>query len=54
MKSIFLYKILNDYTAPNRKELLIGSSLIHANYNLRNTNTDIARPKTRGEFLKKF
>ncbi len=36
MKSIFLYKVLLDYTALNLKELLIGSSLMHANYNLRN------------------
>jgi hypothetical protein len=34
MKSILLYKILNDYTAPNLKESLIGSSLTQANYNL--------------------
>ncbi len=54
MKFIFLYKILHDYTAPNLKEsLTIGSSLMHANYNLRNTNTDTARPNPRREFLKK-
>ena len=40
IKSIFLDKILHDYTTLNLKEPLIGSSLIHANYNLRNTNTD--------------
>ena len=39
MKSILLYKILNDYTAPNLKESLIGSSLRQANYNLRNSYT---------------
>ncbi len=53
MKSIFLYKIQHDYTAPSLKESLIGSSLMHANYNLRNTNTDIPLPKPRREFLKK-
>jgi hypothetical protein len=49
MKSILLYKILNDYTAPNLKESLIGSSLTQANYNLRNSYTDLALPKLRME-----
>ena len=40
MKSILLYKILNDYTAPNLKESLTGSSYL-------------ALPKPRREFLKK-
>ena len=53
MKSILLYKILNDYTAPNLKESLIGSSLTQANYNLRNSYTDLALPKSRREYLKK-
>jgi hypothetical protein len=53
MKSILLYKILNDYTAPNLKESMIGSSLTQANYNLRNSYTDLALPKPRREFLKK-
>ena len=47
MKSILLCKILNDYTAPNLKESLIGSSLTQANYNLRNSHTDLALPKPR-------
>jgi predicted nuclease of restriction endonuclease-like (RecB) superfamily len=54
MKSILLYKILNDYTAPNLKESLIGSSLTLANYNLRNIYTDLALSKPRREFPKKF
>jgi hypothetical protein len=39
-KSILLYKILKDYTAPNLKESLTGSSLTQANYRLRNSYTD--------------
>jgi hypothetical protein len=37
------------------KESLIGSSLTQANYNLRNSDTDLALelPKPRREFLKK-
>jgi hypothetical protein len=53
MKSILLYKILNYYIAPNLKESLTGSSLTQANYNLRNSYTDLALPKPRREFLKK-
>jgi hypothetical protein len=55
MKSILLYKILNDYTAPYLKESPTGSrsSLTQANYNLRNSYTDLALPKPRREFLKK-
>jgi 2-keto-4-pentenoate hydratase/2-oxohepta-3-ene-1,7-dioic acid hydratase in catechol pathway len=45
MKSILLYKILNDYTAPNLKESLTGSSLTQANYNLRNNYTDLAKKR---------
>jgi hypothetical protein len=53
MKSILLYKILNDYTAPNLKESMIGSSLTQANYNLRNSYTDLALPKTEKGIPKK-
>ena len=49
MKSVFLYKILNDYTAPNLKQSLVGSYSMPASYNLRSIDTDIARR----EFLKK-
>jgi hypothetical protein len=53
MKSILLYKILNDYTAPNLKESLTGSSFTQVNYNLRNSYIDLALPKPGREFLKK-
>ena len=53
MKSVFLYKILNDYTAPNLKQLLIGSNSMPSSYILRSTDTDIGLPKPRREFLKK-
>ena len=46
MKSSFLYKIINDYTASNLKES-------QANYNLRNSYTDLALPKPRREFLER-
>ena len=53
MKSVFLYKIINDYTAPNLKQSLIGSNSMPSSYTLRSTDTDIALPKPRTEFLKK-
>ena len=53
MKSVFPYKILNDYTAPNLKQSLVGSYPMPASYNWRGTDTDIALPKPRREFLKK-
>ena len=54
MRSIFLYEILNDYTAPNLKQSLVGTCTMPASYNLRSTDTDIALPKPRREFLKKL
>ena len=53
MKSVFLYKILNYYTAPNLEQSLVGGSSMPASYNLRNTETDIPLSKPRREFLKK-
>ena len=53
MKSVFLYEILNDYTAPNLKQSLVGSCPLPASCNLRSTDTDIPLPKQRREFLKK-
>jgi hypothetical protein len=45
---------LNDYTAPNLKESLTGSSLTQVNYNLRNSYTDVALPKPKGIPKKSF
>ena len=53
MKSVFLYKILNDYTARDLKHSLVGSYPMPASYMLRSTGTDIALPKPRRKFLKK-
>ena len=53
MKSVFLYRIINDYTAPNLKQSLIGSNPMPSSYILRSIDTDIAFPKPRTEFLKK-
>ena len=52
-KTALLYKILNDFSAPNLKELLIKRNSLQTDYDLRNSHTDLALPKPRREFLKK-
>ena len=52
-KTALLYKILNDFSAPNLKELLIKRSSFQTDYDLRNSHTDLALPKPRREYLKK-
>jgi hypothetical protein len=54
IKSILLYKILNDYTVPHLKESLIKRVSMQVNYNLRNSNTDIALPKPRRKTLEQL
>jgi hypothetical protein len=46
-KTALLYKILNDFSAPNLKELLIKRSSFQTDYDLRNSHTDLALPKPR-------
>ena len=52
-KSLFVYKILNNYTGPNLKESLIKKNIWQTNYDLKNSQTDLALPKPKREFLKK-
>ena len=52
-KTALLYKILNNFSAPNLKELLIKRNSLQTVYDLRNSHTDLALPKPRREFLKK-
>ena len=52
-KLLLIYKILNDYTGPNLKESLIKRNIRQTNYDLRNSQTDLALPKPKREFLKK-
>ena len=52
-KLLFIYTILNDYTGPNLKESLIKRNIRQTNYHLRNSQTDLALPKPKREFLKK-
>jgi len=49
-----MYKILNDHTAPNLKDLLRKKYETHQNVlNLRNSETDLMLAKPKTEFLKR-
>ena len=52
-KATLMYKILNDYSAPNLKELLKRRNSLQTFYDLRNSQNDLDPPKPRLEFLKK-
>ena len=52
-KSILMYRILNNYTTSNLKNLFTRNSALQGDYNLRNRFTDLALPIPRREFLKK-
>ena len=47
-----MYKIFNDYSVPNLKELLRRNSL-QTLYDLRNSQNDLDLPEPKREFLKK-
>ena len=52
-KLIPMYKILNDHTAPNLKDLFRKKYETHQNtLNLRNSETDLMLAKPKTEFLK--
>ena len=42
-KATLLYKILNDCSVPNLKELLMRRNSLQTNYDLRNSHTDLNR-----------
>ena len=44
-KSVLMYKILNDHTAPALRGSFVGREMDQTNYNLRNTATDLTLPK---------
>ena len=53
-KLIQMYKILNDHTAPNLKDLFRKKYETHRNtLNLRNSETDLMLAKPKTEFLKR-
>ncbi len=52
-KATFVYKVLNNSAAPTLKDSFLSRSILVNNYNLRNSQTDLALSKPKREFLKK-
>ena len=52
-KSVLMYKILNEHTAPGLRGSFVRREIDQTNYRLRNTATDLTLPKPKREFLKK-
>ena len=53
IKSIYMYKIINDLAAPNLKQLFRRCNEGDSPYELRNRVTDLILPKPKKEFLRK-
>ena len=51
-KSVLMYRILNNRTAPNLKDLFTRNNELQVNYDLRSRCTDLALPNPKREFLK--
>ena len=52
-KSTLMYKILNDYTAPNLRNSFVRKNADQTDYYLRNSATDLTLPKPNRQFLKR-
>ena len=52
LKSIFMYKILNNLAAPNLNRMFYKMSNCPISYNLRNSDTDLELPQPKTEFKK--
>ena len=48
-----MYKILNDHSAPNLKQLFNKRNEAQTSYNLRNNQTDTILPNPKTEYLKR-
>ena len=52
-KSVLMYKILNDNTAPELWGSFVRREIDQTNYHLRSTETDLTLPRLNREYLKK-
>ena len=53
-KSVLMFKILNNHSAPNLKDKFITRDInLGTNYNHRNADINLSVPKPRTEYLKK-
>ena len=53
LKSIFMYKILNNLAAPNLDHMFLKVRNCPISYNLRNSDMDLVLPKPKTEFKKR-
>ena len=52
-KSVLMYKVLNDHTAPGLRNSFVRRSVSQNTYNLRNNTTHLTLLKPKREFLKR-
>ena len=52
-KSVLIFKILNNHSAPNLKDKFITRETNLSNYNLRNADVNFSVPQPNTEYLKK-
>ena len=53
-KSVLMYKILKEHTAPSLRGSFVRRGIDQTNYYLRNTATDLTLPEPEREFLEKI
>ena len=53
LKSVLMYKILNEQSAPSLREKFIKIKDLNREYNLRSNDTDLALPKPKTNYLKR-
>ena len=53
VKSVLMYKILNEQSAPSLREKFIKIKDLNREYNLRSNDTDLALPKPKTNYLKR-
>jgi hypothetical protein len=53
VKSVLMYKILNEKSAPSLREKFIKIKDLNREYNLRSNDTDLALPKPKTNYLKR-
>ncbi len=53
LKSVLMYKILNEQSAPSLREKFIKIKDLNREHNLRSNDTDLALPKPKMNYLKR-
>ena len=53
LKSVLMYKILNEQSAPSLREKFIKIKDLNREYNLRSNDTDLALPEPKTNYLKR-